>query len=203
MAGSSARGSALHNGMEAMVREVAGEAGCSVKDGSSVEIETSDLIQLTGGHKNGEGACGVEGVTGGGNCAGSSIWRAQREGWETEECELLLDTYSRVYQGLHLHLKELEDSIVSCKDLTRLHLKVRRNKIVDADMRFELASCIVGAAYLVSAIFGQNLSSGWQTAGDTSPWLVIAGAVVGLILLCGCSCLRALAQSPTVSASPC
>ena len=43
--------------------------------------------------------------------------------------------------------------------------QVGRNKIVDADMRFELASCTVAAAYLVSAIFGQNLASGWQAAG--------------------------------------
>lgn len=44
--------------------------------------------------------------------------------WDVQECEHLLDTYSRVYHGLHLQLKELDSSIVSCKQLTRLHLKV-------------------------------------------------------------------------------
>ena len=42
---------------------------------------------------------------------------------------------------------------------------MRRNKIIEADMRVELASCIIGAVQLVGTCFGQNLRSAWPAAG--------------------------------------
>ena len=127
-------------------------------------------------------------------------------GWETGECEVLLDLYSMVFEGLQKHLKEQEQLLLSTKDLVRLQLKMRRNKIVAADMRFELAYCFIGIAYLIVSIFGQNLHSGYEShstsaiSADNSlevsdPWLTVVVGSLAFAVICGAVCLCILQRS--------
>jgi hypothetical protein len=78
------------------------------------DADENPMREPRGGHVGATSFAGGESIHG----------REQGERWDMQDCELLLDTYSRVYHGLHLHLTELDASIVSCKNLARLHLKV-------------------------------------------------------------------------------
>ena len=132
-------------------------------------------------------------------------------GGEEVECEQLLDRYSSVFRGLKQHVHDDLVQLAASKELVRMQLKVRRNALVDVDMHFELATCLVAIVFLIPTIFGQNLQNGLESASDKSlhtalerhtglglPFIVVVsaslalGAVSGVCCLC---CLRALRSS--------
>ena len=132
-------------------------------------------------------------------------------GGEEMECEQLLDRYSSVFQGLKQHVHDDLLQLAASKELVRMQLKVRRNAIIDVDMHFELATCLVAILFLIPNIFGQNLQNGLESASDKSlhtalerhtglglPFIVVVSASLALVAVsgvCCLCCLRALRSS--------
>uniref|UniRef100_A0A7S4P2N3 Magnesium transporter n=1 Tax=Guillardia theta TaxID=55529 RepID=A0A7S4P2N3_GUITH len=86
-----------------------------------------------------------------------------------ELVESLLDGYSMVFEMMLLHLRSLDRDIDSLQDMVQLRLKIRRNRIIVADMRFTFATTVFAATALVGAFFGENLKSGLEPFQPASP----------------------------------
>jgi hypothetical protein len=109
----------------------------------------------------------------------------------TAECEMLLDTYCTVFEGLLVHLRADERQLAASKALVGIQLKVRRNRIVHADMRFEVGTYLISVGFLASSVFGQNLHTGlggyknWEGGGSSWPFAVVAGSILALGMCLG------------------
>ena len=123
--------------------------------------------------------------------------------WNTDEVELLLDSYEQEMATLHRQLKQLDHEIESTEALLKLKLDTARNNLIKVDVSFGVAALWLSACSLISAYYGMNLVNGHEqdvdfvmgAGGPSRMWLEVvlisAGAssalLIGTLLLLWCA----------------
>uniref|UniRef100_A0A7S0EXJ1 Magnesium transporter n=1 Tax=Hanusia phi TaxID=3032 RepID=A0A7S0EXJ1_9CRYP len=107
---------------------------------------------------------------------------ALRQGsWNTDEVELLLDSYSQDLSAMASQLNLLDQEIESTEALMKLKLDTARNTLIKVDVSFGIASLWLTACSLISGYYGMNLQSGHQNdmdhplgeSGPSTMWLEV------------------------------
>mmetsp|Transcript_21234 Transcript_21234/g.70474 ORF Transcript_21234/g.70474 Transcript_21234/m.70474 type:complete len:459 (-) Transcript_21234:297-1673(-) len=120
----------------------------------------------------------------------------RQESWNTDEVELLLDSYSQDLSAMASQLNLLDQEIESTEALLKLKLDTARNTLIKVDVSFGIASLWLTACSLISGYYGMNLQSGHQAdvdnplggSGPSAMWLeVTIISSVGCICLIACS----------------
>jgi hypothetical protein len=118
--------------------------------------------------------------------------RLRAGSWNTDEAELLLDSYAQDMASMLKQLKAMEQEIEATEALLKLKLDTARNNLIKVDVSFGVAALWITACSVISGYYGMNLVNGHEgdtdlIGGSTGPsriWLEVV-----LISSCGASAL--------------
>jgi Mg2+ and Co2+ transporter CorA len=92
--------------------------------------------------------------------------RLRARSWNTDEVELLLDSYEQEMASMTRQLKGMEQEIDATEALLKLKLDTARNNLIKVDVSFGIAALWLTACSLVSGYYGMNLVNGHENDTD-------------------------------------
>ncbi|DBA87421.1 TPA: hypothetical protein ACH3X1_004467 [Trebouxia sp. C0004] len=115
-------------------------------------------------------------------------WAQTVDPHQSEECELLLETYSMQVDFLMSGLMVLKERIDATEALIAIDLDNRRNELVAFDLVLSIVTVAVAFVAMAGSIFGMNLYFNVQTTPPVAFWacatsIVVVGLAIMLIIM--------------------
>jgi magnesium transporter len=92
--------------------------------------------------------------------------RLRARSWNTDEVELLLDSYEQEMAAMMRRLKLLEQEIEATEALLKLQLDTARNNLIKVDVSFGVVALFFTACSVISGYYGMNLVNGHENDND-------------------------------------
>jgi magnesium transporter len=92
--------------------------------------------------------------------------RLRARSWNTDEVELLLDSYEQEMAAMMRRLKLLEQEIEATEALLKLQLDTARNNLIKVDVSFGVVALFLTACSVISGYYGMNLVNGHENDND-------------------------------------
>ena len=92
--------------------------------------------------------------------------RLRAGSWNTDEVELLLDSYEQEMASMTRQLKMLGQEIEATEALLKLQLDTARNNLIKVDVSFGVAALWLTACSVISGYYGMNLVNGHESDDD-------------------------------------
>jgi len=96
-----------------------------------------------------------------------------------QDCELLLETFHREFSQVKFEAQQLRRKILATEDMVRISMDAHRNRLIQMQAHIAMCSVGVGAATLMTGIFGMNLPNGLE--GSHAAFLTVALSSVCLV----------------------
>lgn len=107
--------------------------------------------------------------------------RLRARSWNTDEVEMLLDSYEQEMASMTRQLMAMQQEIEATEALLKLKLDTARNNLIKVDVSLGVAALWLTACSLISGYYGMNLINGHEldtdlvggSAGPSKIWLQV------------------------------